>query len=585
MKRLFSEQGLLNYQQRLNRLRCFTVVFFMLLVIPVSVIFYIGFNQFEIDQLTQVQRQTEKVTQSINKRLFKRWALTNVINPRDFDYYQQLYNPISQQLTQTLSPLATPEYYERYPGIIGYFQVDQHKLFNSPMWPFVIDSQNDKNATENKMEAELVKRRKIALKLYKITSRSNELQSLIDQGLPDKNTRFQSISDVPEYIIYYRFVTFNDQTKLQGYVINREPYLNSIIVDALDMVQFETPIAVTLQSPKPSTKSNYFFKGINEKSPVEISQPKQLGQQFNQLFINSQEIYWPFYGYIVTYSTASFQLTSAAIYSGIIMAILFLAMVLSCYGFYRLGVKQLKLAEQRLNFVSSVSHELKTPLTSIRMYSEMLKTGMVLSDNHRNEYYEFIHDESERLSRLIDNILQLSKLSQPQHSVNSQYTKLSVLTDIIRSKVSSLLVKSGFQLNISHAFEDPEKVELFVDVDAFSQVVINITDNAIKFFDSENIPESSRKKIDYIFSFNPKNQEQVQLEIRDYGSGISAEQEDKIFDLFYRGGSELTRTTQGTGIGLALVNELVLAQQGTIRVQRMTPGLAMKMSFKCKLSS
>ena len=74
----------------------------------------------------------------------------------------------------------------------------------------------------------------------------------------------------------------------------------------------------------------------------------------------------------------------------------------------------------------------------------------------------------------------------------------------------------------------------------------------------------------------------IQLEIRDYGEGITLEQEGKIFELFYRGGNELTRTTQGTGIGLALVNELVLAQQGEIKVERREPGLAMLLSFHAK---
>lgn len=72
------------------------------------------------------------------------------------------------------------------------------------------------------------------------------------------------------------------------------------------------------------------------------------------------------------------------------------------------------------------------------------------------------------------------------------------------------------------------------------------------------------------------------MEIRDYGQGIIAGQENKIFELFYRGGNELTRTTQGTGIGLALVHELKSAQDGTIQVKRMSPGLAMVMTFKCK---
>lgn len=124
---------------------------------------------------------------------------------------------------------------------------------------------------------------------------------------------------------------------------------------------------------------------------------------------------------------------------------------------------------------------------------------------------------------------------------------------------------------------------LLILQDAFAQVVINITDNAIKFYDQEKISDSTRQKIDFIFRQHPKNKHLIQLEIRDYGKGIYQAQESKIFELFYRGGNELTRTTQGTGIGLALVRDLVSAQQGQIKVERKTPSLAMLLSFRCKL--
>lgn len=96
MKQLFSDKRLLNYQQRLNRLRCFTVIFLVLLLVPVSVVFYKGFNQFEKDLLIEYKRQTEIVTYQINKRIFKRAILENSLSPQVFDYYQHLYNPINK---------------------------------------------------------------------------------------------------------------------------------------------------------------------------------------------------------------------------------------------------------------------------------------------------------------------------------------------------------------------------------------------------------------------------------------------------------------------------------------------------------
>jgi len=579
MKQLFSDKRLLNYQQRINRLRFFTVIFLVLLLIPVSVVFYKGFNQFEKDLLIEYKQQTERVTYQINKHFFKRAILENAINPQAFDYYQHLYNPTNQQVTRVKSPLSKPEYNERITGILGYFQIDINGKFNSPVWPYIINSPEDLKSKD--VDLESVKRRDISFKLYQITSRSNELKRLIEQDFPEKKDKFDILSDVPEYFIFYRIIEVNAQTKLQGYVIDLDEYLDSRVSRVFSIAQFNNDIGVTVQREGIKEGKRYFVSHVNSKGEAEVTQLSVKEKQLN-LLINHQSLNWPFNGYSISYSTGQLPLSSAAIYSISLMLALILAITIGCYGFYRLGIKQLKLAEQRLNFVSSVSHELKTPLTSIRMYSEMLKTGMVASEEYKTEYYEFIHSESERLSRLIDNILQLSKLSQPQHSVNPQYTKLSILTDIIRSKVSSLLVKSDFKLNILSEFEHPEQIMLLVDIDAFSQVVINITDNAIKFFDNDLIKDESRQKIDFIFKKDAKNKDQIQMKIRDYGNGISLEQQSKIFELFYRGGSELTRSTQGTGIGLALVNELVLAQQGTIEVQRNTPGLAMKMSFKCR---
>ena len=607
-KSLFPSQQQLNYQQRLKRLRYFTVLFFTLLILPVGVVATIGFNQLEKDLLSQYQRQSEKVTSHINKRLFKRHVLSNGITASEFNYYQHLYNPENQQFTKALSPLANPEYYKRNDGLLGYFQLDQHGQFNSPVWPYAINQQmaisaehtNAKNthAKNPTMQAESVARKNLAHKLYNIASRSNEIQNIITKklevlSLENKYKKFRFVSDVPEYFIFYRVMNINHHPKLQGYILSRDIYID-IIENALDMVRFDAPITLTIEVEDPNDNKRYIFFRSSDQSPIKINheilaqstkdQATQLNEQSAQLLISRQNLIRPFENYIITYATDPLVLSSAAVYNITLMTILMLIIALGCYGFYRISVAQLKLAEQRLNFVSSVSHELKTPLTSIRMYSEMLKTGMLLSEQHRSEYYEFIHSESERLSRLIDNILQLSTLSRQHHSVKPQYIKLSILTDIIRSKVSSLVDNNDFTLNITHFFDAPDNVLLLVDVDAFSQVVINITDNAIKFFDSKKLIDQSRKQIDFIFKCDPQssNQNHIQLTIRDYGEGITKEQESKIFELFYRGGSELTRSTQGTGIGLALVNELILAQQGTIQVQRMDPGLAMNILFKVK---
>ena len=553
----------------------------MLLFLPVCIISAVTYAQFEKDQRSQYQQQSDKMSAAINKRLFKRRTLPNAIKYSEFNYYQHLYNPINKQLSQVLSPLSNADLYQHTDGLIGYFQIDSDGNFSSPVWPYPLNSLDDQQAVNSSKDMAFMTRRALAIKLQAIVNQSQKVDMLNSADVMAKRELFTLITDVPDYFIFYRVVSLNSQLKMQGYVVNRLAFLSPIIKNTINITQFNKPINIVLQDTTQKT-FNYLFSHKNQQDQVTTTRLTQSTTLDNQWQITRSSLNRPFGDYQLSYVTSELALSSTAVYGLGLIALLLVAIVVGCYGFYRIGLQQLTLAEQRLNFVSSVSHELKTPLTSIRMYSEMLKTGTLLSQEHQLEYYEFIHSESERLSRLIDNILQLATLNQPEQSVNLQYVKLSILQDIIRSKVSSLFEANDFELSITQPFEQPDKINVLVDNDAFSQVIINITDNAIKFFNREEIADQTRQKIDFIFSQNPTHKDQLQLEVRDYGQGITVEQENKIFELFYRGGSELTRTTQGTGIGLALVHELMSAQNGTIQVKRMNPGLSMIMTLKCK---
>jgi len=237
---------------------------------------------------------------------------------------------------------------------------------------------------------------------------------------------------------------------------------------------------------------------------------------------------------------------------------------------YRLGWSQIKLARQQQDFVSAVSHELKTPLTSIRMYGEMLKEGWA-DEEKRQSYYEFIHDESERLSRLISNVLQLARITRNEPQFDSRPTNVGELMSNTESKISSQVKRAGFELRFSRA-DDADQAMINIDEDCFAQIVINLVDNAIKF--SKNAEEkaieiSSRRTAD----------NRVLISVRDFGPGIPKDQMKKIFELFYRSESELTRETVGTGIGLAIVHQLTLAMDGGIDMINMEPGAEFRITF------
>lgn len=237
----------------------------------------------------------------------------------------------------------------------------------------------------------------------------------------------------------------------------------------------------------------------------------------------------------------------------------FIYLMILCVGsfvLYRLGLRQIRLGQQQQDFVSAVSHELKTPLTAIRMYGEILKAGWA-SDDKKKEYYNFIYDESERLSRLINNVLQLARFNKNELQATLQPRTVRELVDLINAKILYQCEATGFAVKLE---VDPalRNREVKVDEDFFQQIMINLVDNAIKFS-----AKAARKEIEIGVS---REAGRLEIFVRDYGPGIPKSQLGKIFRLFYRVESELTRETVGTGIGLALVDQLAKAMGAKVDV-------------------
>jgi signal transduction histidine kinase len=237
---------------------------------------------------------------------------------------------------------------------------------------------------------------------------------------------------------------------------------------------------------------------------------------------------------------------------------------------YRLGAGAIALGRQQQDFVSAVSHELKTPLTSIRMYGEMLREGWV-EETRKKSYYDFIFNESERLSRLINNVLHLSRMDRHQQKPNLEDANLESLLNELRPKLESQLENSGFSLEMKYG-EGTQKLKLSIDSDWLAQIMINLVDNAVKF--SANGEQKSVQITTRLLS-----DKSVQISVRDFGPGVARDQMKKIFKLFYRSENELTRETVGTGIGLALVHQLVTGMGGTVDVVNCEPGVEFRLRF------
>jgi signal transduction histidine kinase len=242
-----------------------------------------------------------------------------------------------------------------------------------------------------------------------------------------------------------------------------------------------------------------------------------------------------------------------ASYVRALAALLVLAVVLGLTALYRMVAVAVGFAERRSNFVAAVSHELKTPLTAIRMYGEMLRDGIVTSDAKRDEYHRHITAESERLSRLINNVLEFSKLEKKARPMMLADVPLAPVLAETAALLDTHATRAGFRLRVAAA---PELPPVRCDRDALLQILFNLVDNAVKY-----AAASERKTIELAASVDGGR---VVLTVRDHGPGVPAAELARVFEPFHRGERELTRQHQGVGLGLALVRGLAEGMGATV---------------------
>lgn len=212
--------------------------------------------------------------------------------------------------------------------------------------------------------------------------------------------------------------------------------------------------------------------------------------------------------------------------------------------------QQKTLDDRRRNFVADVSHELKTPLTSILSYAEALSDADVDEDT-RKKFVDVIVTEANRMDRLIGDLLQLSRLSGERYPLNRRRFPFDVL---IRNCVEKIKLEAENRNLTIETFIIGELPEVMMDVDKMEQVILNILSNSIKY-----TPEKGKITIYAGMNFN-----QVYAKISDTGIGIPAEGIDRVFERFYRVDKARTRKEGGTGLGLAISKEIVDAHNGTI---------------------
>jgi signal transduction histidine kinase len=233
--------------------------------------------------------------------------------------------------------------------------------------------------------------------------------------------------------------------------------------------------------------------------------------------------------------------------------------------------KEMALARLKSDFVSNVSHELRTPLALIRLYAETLELGRITTKEKKQEYYRIIRKESERLTALINNILDFSRIEAGRKEYEFRQTDIA---DLVRNTLDSYryqIEQQGF------AFEeqiDPDLPPVRVDREAIARALVNLVNNALKY--------SADEKFLGVKLYRTNGS--VKLEVVDHGIGITRREQAKIFEKFYRTGDPLVHNTKGSGLGLSLVRHITQAHGGEIAVES-TPGKGSKFTLSLPMQT
>jgi signal transduction histidine kinase len=218
----------------------------------------------------------------------------------------------------------------------------------------------------------------------------------------------------------------------------------------------------------------------------------------------------------------------------------------------KLGEQLQDYEESRNEFLAAVSHEIRTPLTYIKGYSDILAKGIIKDSHEQVEYLKIINKETKRISILVNDLFEMSKLQLGSFELNKEWTYINPIIEKVISSLNPAATNKGLKLSGSL---QSEVHTVHIDIQRMEQVLYNLIENAIKYTNEGEISVRSFTKGEFTV-----------IEIEDSGIGIPQEDLPKIFERFYRVDQSRTRKTGGTGLGLYVVKNIIQSLGGEIRV-------------------
>ena len=347
--------------------------------------------------------------------------------------------------------------------------------------------------------------------------------------------------DIQDYSLFLFAVKQNDsEIKIFGIVVNTlafikenlGPKIQSVASDQFFFSVFDIETDEEVYSNELYEISE---KNIEHKKPLWLMPDYQLGIQIKG----------------ETIETLVQERTNFNIWVIILMD---LVLLLAAILVYRSLRQQMKLAQLKSEFVSNVSHEIRTPLAIINMYSETLEMGRIKDEEKKKEYYKVINSEANRLSGIVNKILNFSKIESGKRDYKFEESDINILLNQILDQYSHHLKQKDFTCKLVLA-DGLQKV--MIDKEAITDAIINLIENAIKY-------SVDNKEIEII---SDSDDNKVTVEVIDYGIGIEEKYQSLVFDKFYRvTEGNLAHKAKGSGIGLSIVSHIMSAHKGSVEL-------------------
>ena len=373
--------------------------------------------------------------------------------------------------------------------------------------------------------------------LSKVVPAEAEFGQLIGNGTDGMLARF--LQNKLRLMFWHRLSTEPDL--IFGAQLNLDRVVDGLrgLVQAGPELRDEICIAVLDDNAKPVALSPAGFLA-NWKRPLVATE------------IGDALPHWEVAAYLVNPARLARAADTARLTLGLLIAVLVLAIGVGSWLIVRSLNSELKLARQKTDFVGNVSHELKTPLTSIRMFSELLAEGRVADQTKQRSYLNIITAEAARLTRLINNVLDFSRMERGEKKYNFQPCDL---VEVVRAAAQTFrphLEAGGFKFD---CVLPNTAVPVRGDADALSQIIVNLLSNAEKY-------SNGGKEITLELARRESPLPHAEVKVLDRGSGVPRGSEEKVFEKFYRAHDSLSSGVQGSGLGLTIARQIARAHGG-----------------------